>query len=46
MAKKFKMKNKGNFNFGNKGIFDIKTETKDQSVVLADKTKKKKRNVR
>ena len=43
MAKKFKMKNKGNFNFGNKGIYDIKTVTKDQSVVEADKPKKKKK---
>ena len=38
----FNMKNKGNFDFGNKGIYDIKTETKDQSVVEADKPKKKK----
>ena len=37
--KGFNMKNKGNFDFGNKGIFDIKTETKDQSVVEADKSK-------
>jgi hypothetical protein len=38
----FNMKNKGNFDFGNKGIFDIKTETKDQSVVEADKSTGKK----
>jgi len=36
--KGFNMKNKGKFDFGNKGIFDIKTETKDQSVVEADKS--------
>ena len=41
MAKKFNMKSKGNFDFGNKGIYDIKTETKDQSVVEADKPQKK-----
>ena len=35
------MKNKGKFDFGNKGIYDIKTETKDQSVVEADKPQKK-----
>ena len=34
------MKNKGNFNFGNKGNFDFKTVTKDQSV--ADHLIKKK----
>ena len=37
----FNMKGKGNFDFGNKGIYDIKTETKDQSVVEADKPQKK-----
>ena len=37
--KGFNMKNKGKFDFGNKGIYDIKTETKDQSVVEADKSK-------
>ena len=37
----FNMKSKGNFDFGNKGIYDIKTETKDQSVVEADKPQKK-----
>ena len=36
------MKGKGNFDFGNKGIYDIKTETKDQSVVEADKSTEKK----
>ena len=41
MAKKFNMKSKGNFDFGNKGIYDIKTETKDQSVVDADNPQKK-----
>ena len=39
--KGFNMKGKGNFDFGNKGIYDIKTETKDQSVVEADKPQKK-----
>ena len=38
----FNMKGKGNFDFGNKGIYDIKTETKDQSVVEADKSTEKK----
>jgi hypothetical protein len=38
----FNMKSKGNFDFGNKGIYDIKTETKDQSVVEADKSTEKK----
>jgi len=38
------MKSKGNFDFGNKGIYDIKTETKDQSVVEADKSAVKKLN--
>jgi hypothetical protein len=38
----FNMKAKGNFDFGNKGIYDIKTETKDQSVVEADKSTGKK----
>ena len=42
MGKKFRMKNKGNFNFGNTGNFDIKTVTKAQSVATA-KLKKKKR---
>tara|TARA_R110002153_G_scaffold269036_1_gene434373 strand:- start:405 stop:809 length:405 start_codon:yes stop_codon:yes gene_type:complete len=37
----FNMKGKGNFDFGNKGIYDIKTETKDQSVVETDKPQKK-----
>ena len=41
-SKGFNMNNKGNFDFGNKGIYDIKTETKDQSVVEADKSTKKK----
>tara|TARA_R100001463_G_scaffold77633_2_gene131756 strand:- start:380 stop:664 length:285 start_codon:yes stop_codon:yes gene_type:complete len=41
-SKGFNMKNRGNFDFGNKGIFDIKTETKDQSVVEADKSTGKK----
>jgi len=40
--KGFNMKNKGNFDFGNKGIYDIKTETEDQSVVEADKSTEKK----
>ena len=38
----FNMKKKGDFDFGNRGIYDIKTETKDQSVVEADKSTGKK----
>ena len=40
--KGFNMKNLGDFDFGNKGNFDIKTKTKDQSVVEANKSTGKK----
>ena len=42
MTKKFNMKSKGNFNFGNKGNYDINTVTKDQSVSYSDPDVKKK----